>query len=56
MYVSFERVKRVKKAPYLPHRQCRLPVSLCPDRFLMGRALELHYPVSRSGLEGMAEW
>lgn len=41
--------------PYLPHRQHKLPVFLCPDRFLMGIALEMHYPVSRSGLEDMAE-
>lgn len=44
-----------ERAPYLPHRHYRLPVSLCPDRFLMDRSLELHYPVNRSGLEDRAE-
>lgn len=55
IYASAEEVKKSKDVSYLPHRQCRLPVSLCPGRFLTGRALELHYPVSRSGPEDMAE-
>lgn len=36
---------------YLPNRQHRTPVSLCPDMFPVGTVLELHYPVSRSGPE-----
>lgn len=40
---------------YLPHRRHSLLVSLCPGMFLVGTALELHCPVSRSGLEDMAK-
>lgn len=46
---------RLLRGSYLPHRQNRLPVSLCPDRSLMGRAQELHCPLSRSVPKDMAE-
>lgn len=41
-----------EKASYPPHRQHRLPVSLCPDRIRADSAPEPHCPASRNGLEG----
>lgn len=45
-------MRRGEKASYPPHRQCRLPVFLCPDRIRADSGRESRYPACRNGLAG----